>query len=53
MSNEQLRIMCPKLSCRKILLAPVSARGKTIRCRACGSTIRVPDGSKTAPRKSA
>ncbi len=39
---ETLRIMCPNLTCRKILAVPASARGKTVRCRGCGTNIRVP-----------
>ena len=40
--SETLRIMCPNLTCKKILAVPVSARGKTVRCRGCGTNIRVP-----------
>ncbi|TVQ60165.1 MAG: hypothetical protein EA378_12245 [Phycisphaerales bacterium] len=47
MSQEAIRIMCPNLTCRKVLAVPVSARGKTVRCRNCGTNIRVPD-SKAA-----
>jgi hypothetical protein len=39
---EQLRIKCPNLTCRKILAVPVSSRGKNVRCKNCGATIRVP-----------
>jgi hypothetical protein len=42
MAEENIRIMCPSLSCRRILAVPVSSRGKTVRCRNCGGTIRVP-----------
>lgn len=42
MPEETLRIMCPNLTCRKILAVPVSARGKTVRCRGCATNIRVP-----------
>jgi hypothetical protein len=50
MAEENIRIMCPSLSCRKILAVPVSTRGKTVRCRNCGGTIRVPakDGPPAA-----
>jgi len=37
-----IQIMCPKLTCRRILAVPARARGKLVRCRGCGSTIRVP-----------
>jgi hypothetical protein len=40
--SETLRIMCPNLTCRKILAVPGTARGKTVRCRGCGTNIRVP-----------
>lgn len=43
MSNEQsVRIMCPNLTCRRVLAVPESARGKTVRCRNCATNIRVP-----------
>ena len=38
-----IRIMCPNLTCRKVLAVPVSARGKTVRCRGCGISIRIPE----------
>lgn len=43
MAQETLRIMCPNLTCRKILAVPKSARGKTVRCRNCGTNIRIPN----------
>lgn len=51
MSEQTVRIMCPSLNCRKILAVPASARGKTVRCRACGTTIRVPAGAAADPTK--
>ena len=42
MANDHLRIMCPNLSCRKVLAVPQSARGKTVRCRGCSTSIRIP-----------
>lgn len=47
MANESIRIMCPKLTCRKILAVPKSARGKNVRCRNCGTCIRVPQAATT------
>ncbi|MCC6677486.1 MAG: hypothetical protein IT436_10110 [Phycisphaerales bacterium] len=46
--------MCPNLTCRKILAVPKSARGRTVRCRSCGTSIRVPpeSGPKPAPAPS-
>jgi hypothetical protein len=39
---ETLRVMCPNLTCRKILAVPTSAHGKTVRCRSCQTNIRIP-----------
>jgi LSD1 subclass zinc finger protein len=41
-STETLRVMCPNLTCRKILAVPSGARGKTVRCRGCATNIRIP-----------
>ncbi len=43
MAAEQIRIMCPSLSCRRVLAVPSSSRGKNVRCKGCGATIRVPE----------
>ncbi|MBX3365309.1 MAG: hypothetical protein KF866_11160 [Phycisphaeraceae bacterium] len=45
-TDDTIRIMCPNLMCRKILAVPANARGKTVRCRYCRTTIRIP-GSPT------
>ncbi|USN98957.1 MAG: hypothetical protein H6810_12520 [Phycisphaeraceae bacterium] len=42
MATSSIRIMCPNLTCRKILAVPPGARGKTVRCKACGTCIRIP-----------
>lgn len=42
---DTVRIMCPALTCRRILAVPVSSRGKNVRCKSCGATIRVPEKS--------
>jgi hypothetical protein len=42
MPEQTVRIMCPNLTCKKILVVPVSSRGKTVRCKSCSTTIRVP-----------
>ncbi len=42
MSSDTMRVMCPNLTCRKILAVPTSARGKTVRCRGCSTNIRIP-----------
>jgi hypothetical protein len=35
--------MCPNLTCRRILAVPTTSRGKNVRCKGCGATIRVPE----------
>ena len=42
MANESVRVKCPNLCCQKILAVPASARGKTVRCKNCGTNLRVP-----------
>ncbi len=42
MSVELVRLICPNLKCRTILSVPSAARGKTVRCRQCGSKVAVP-----------
>lgn len=42
MASESIRIMCPNLTCKKLLGVPKAARGKMVRCRSCGTHIRVP-----------
>lgn len=45
--EDTVRIMCPNLTCRRVLAVPTVARGKTVRCRNCGTNIKVPaKGSK-------
>jgi len=51
MSAETVRIMCPNLVCRKVLAVPKECRGKTVRCRNCGTNIRVPQVSKPVDDK--
>ena len=48
MSEQTIRIKCPNLTCQKILAVPISSRGKNVRCRSCGGTIRVPSPAKVA-----
>lgn len=43
MSDQKMvRIMCPNLTCRKVLSIPDVARGKTVRCKTCGTNIKIP-----------
>jgi len=54
-SRGTIRIMCPNLTCRKVLAVPQAARGKTIRCRSCSTNIKVPidtSGSNAGPKPS-
>lgn len=55
MPDQTVRIMCPNLTCRRVLAVPNSARGKTVRCRNCSTNIRVPSASGTpaAPKAEA
>jgi len=46
MTIATIKMICPNLACKTILSVPVKARGKTVRCRACGTRIGVP----VAPR---
>lgn len=46
MTTDSIRIMCPNLACRKILAVPAKARGKTVKCRSCGISIRIPEGAE-------
>lgn len=52
MENAPVRIMCPNLACRKVLAVPETARGRTVRCKSCGTNIRVPqaNGKPAAPK---
>lgn len=42
MSEQAIRLMCPNLTCRRILTVPFTARGKVVRCPGCGRNVRVP-----------
>ncbi len=48
MASETVRIMCPNLACRRVLAVPESARGKTVRCKNCGTAVTIP-AAKTNP----
>ncbi len=37
-----IRIMCPNLKCRSILVVPDTARGKNVKCSNCSSLFRIP-----------
>ena len=48
-----IRIMCPNLACKRILAVPAHARGKLVRCRTCGTTIRIPGNREDEEGESA
>jgi len=53
-NKKSVRIMCPALNCRTVLAVPESARGKIVRCKACGSAVLIPQPAvkpETTPRK--
>jgi len=41
-AERAIRIMCPNLRCRAVLAVPTEARGRLVRCKSCGSNIRIP-----------
>ncbi len=41
-AENLIRIMCPNLSCQRILAVPTGARGKVVRCHVCGMNVRIP-----------
>lgn len=53
MTEQVIRIRCPNLACRRILVVPITARGKVVRCSGCQKNIRVPDtdGGSTSSHK--
>ena len=48
-AENLIRIMCPNLSCQRILAVPTGARGKVVRCRVCGMNVRIPLNKPKAP----
>jgi ribosomal protein S27E len=54
-NDNLIRIMCPNLSCQRILAVPEQARGRIVRCRVCGMNIRIPAGKapEAQPQKPA
>jgi hypothetical protein len=49
MPDQIIRIMCPNLRCRSVLGVPPEARGRMVRCRHCGTNIRIPQKPQTPP----
>jgi len=52
-NEDVVRIMCPNLGCQRVLAVPAAARGKVVRCRGCGSNIRIPAAKATGGDSSA
>lgn len=50
--TEVIRLVCPNLKCRAILSVNESARGKSVKCKYCGSRLTVPESPASAPRPS-
>lgn len=48
MTEKVVRIMCPNLMCRSVLAVPTNARGRIVRCKTCGTNIRIPKTSGSA-----
>jgi hypothetical protein len=38
-----VHVICPSMSCRKILILPEDVRGTSVTCRYCQMQFRVPD----------
>ncbi len=51
--DEVIRIMCPNLGCQRVLAVPSHARGKLVRCKGCGTNIRIPVPRCEAPTNAA
>lgn len=47
MSASMVRLICPNLKCRTLLCAPAHARGKLVKCSACGMKVRIPAPNAT------
>lgn len=41
-----VQILCPNLSCRKVLSVPSDIRGKTVKCSHCSTLFKVPGQGK-------
>lgn len=48
-----ITLICPHLHCGKAVVAPDSARGKTVRCVHCGNQFQVPFRVTPTPDESA
>jgi hypothetical protein len=48
-TGDIFRIMCPNLGCQRILAVPPRALGLIVRCRGCGTNIRIPHPKSPEP----
>ena len=48
LDTDSIRIICPNLACQRLLAVPEMARGEVVRCRGCGSNIKVPVSASQA-----
>lgn len=46
--SDVIRIMCPNLRCRSVLGVPVAARGRMVRCKHCGTNVKIPQKKEAA-----
>ena len=47
MMLSPIRLICPNLGCRSLLCVPGATRGKTVRCRQCGTLVSVPKSASS------
>jgi len=44
-ADGKITMICPNLACRRTLAAPLSARGRVMRCVHCRQPFRVPEAA--------
>ncbi len=49
MAQDIIRIRCPNLVCGRVLVMPVTARGRKVKCRACSTVMTVPTLKGSSP----
>lgn len=47
--DNTITLICPNLSCGKMIVAPATARGKSVRCAHCNTPFRVPAAPAITP----
>jgi hypothetical protein len=48
-ASMPVQVICPSLTCRKILAVPEEVRGKLVKCQHCQTAFRVPEGTPRKP----